>query len=362
MCLATVQRADSNTPPNPKDSIMKSCSPPPLPTSLTVLIAGLVLSASAVKAEEALLGSWAFELPDGAPAWLQIDKVEDDLACWLLWSVGSARPVKTLAYQDDRLTFERKLRWKPYGKDEELRMVNKPITARLVKKQLEVTVTQTVVERNVEETIVLLGQRMPPVPSAPDLSRVKFGEPIQLFNGRDLTGWRLSNPEKKNGWRVVDGVLVNSTPKTDFGGYGKYGNLRTVQEFEDFRLCIEYNVPPNGNSGVYLRGMYEAQVVDRDSRMQGISGPGAVFGRIAPSMNAGKPGGEWNRYELTLVDRHVTVVLNGAKVIDNQPVIGCTGGGLSADDTKPGPIFLQGDHTSVKYRNIVLYPVVRPKQ
>ena len=186
-----------------------------------------------------------------------------------------------------------------------------------------------------------------------------FGEPIRLFNGRDLTGWRLSNPTKKNGWRVENGVLINDTPKTDFSAYGTHGNLRTDREFTDFQLTIDYSVPAGGNSGIYLRGMYEAQVVDRDSRMQGINGPGAIFGRIVPAMNAGKPSGEWNRYELTLVDRHVTVVLNGERVIDNQPIAGCTGGGLSADDTKPGPILLQGDHTSVQYRNIVLRAVVQ---
>lgn len=202
---------------------------------------------------------------------------------------------------------------------------------------------------------------MPPMPPRPDLSKITFGDPIELFNTRDLSGWRLTNPRKKNGWRVEDGVLVNETPKTDFSSYGEYGNLRTDREFEDFRLTIEYNVAAGGNSGVYLRGMYEAQVVDRDSPMQGINGPGAIFGRIEPTENAGRPGGEWNRYELTLVDRHVTVILNGRTVIDNQPIIGCTGGGISADDTKPGPIFLQGDHTSVRYRNIVLRPVVRSR-
>jgi hypothetical protein len=93
--------------------------------------------------------------------------------------------------------------------------------------------------------------------------------------------------------------------------------------------------------------------------MQGIQGPGAVFGRIEPTENAANPPGEWNRYELTLVDRHVTVVLNGKTVIENQPLVGCTGGGISADDTAPGPIFLQGDHTSVKYRNIVIRERVR---
>jgi hypothetical protein len=153
--------------------------------------------------------------------------------------------------------------------------------------------------------------------------------------------------------------LTNESPKVDFSAYGDYGNLRTIRDFEDFRLTIEYNVPSAGNSGIYLRGMYEAQVVDRDSKMQGINGPGAVFGRLAPSKNAGNPGGQWNRYELTLVDRHITVVLNGQQVIQNQPVAGCTGGGISADDTRPGPIFLQGDHTSVQYRNIVLRPAIK---
>jgi hypothetical protein len=115
-------------------------------------------------------------------------------------------------------------------------------------------------------------------------------------------------------------------------------------------------VPPGGNSGIYLRGLYEVQVLDRDSRMQGINGAGSVFGRVEASENAGKPGGEWNTYDITLVDRHVTVVLNGRKVIDNQPVEGPTGGALFADEMRPGPIYLQGDHTSVAYRNIWLEP------
>lgn len=190
------------------------------------------------------------------------------------------------------------------------------------------------------------------------MSQVRFGEPISLFDGETLDGWKLSNPKKQNGWRVEDGLLVNETPKIDFGAYGDYGNLVTEGEFGDFRLTLEYNVPAGGNSGIYLRGAYEAQVVDRDSRMQGISGPGAIFGRIAPARNAARPGGEWNRYVLTLVDQHITVELNGETVIDNVLLEGCTGGGIQADDTALGPLFLQGDHTSVRYRNLVLEPVV----
>ncbi len=85
--------------------------------------------------------------------------------------------------------------------------------------------------------------------------------------------------------------------------------------------------------------------MDRDSPMQGIQGPGAIFGCIEPTHNNANPGGEWNHYRIVLVDRHVTVELNGETVIDNQPLKGCTGGGINADDTNPGPVFLQGGHT-----------------
>ena len=79
---------------------------------------------------------------------------------------------------------------------------------------------------------------------------------------------------------------------------------------------------------------------------------------FAPSKNAGKAGSEWQVYDLTLVDRHMTVILNGEKVIDNQPVHGLPGGAPITDPTQPGPIHLQGDQTSVAYRNIYLAPVI----
>ena len=184
--------------------------------------------------------------------------------------------------------------------------------------------------------------------SAPDLSKVRFGQPISLFNWKDLTGWRPYENDKIMGWSVEDGLLVNTTPKTDFSATGDYANLRTEADFGDFWLHIEFLIEADRNSGVYLRGTYEAQVVDRDSRMQGLQGVGAIFSRIAPSENAGRPPGEWQTYDITLVDRHVTVVLNGVKVIDNKPVQWPTGGAINTDPMAPGPIYLQGDHTAVK--------------
>lgn len=317
-------------------------------------------SVAADRTGDSFLGTWSFHLPDGNPVWLRIAREDHQHIGELLWSVGSARPVKDLEFDQDQITFVRNVRWKPFGDAANEKQIKSPMVARLENEQLTLTVIQ-VGRDGRRETMTLLGSRMPPMPQTPKLSEIEWGEPIELFNGVDLSGWRLSNPNKENGWSVRDGVLQNETPKEDFGAYGEYGNLRTEKTFEDFELSLEYNVPVRGNSGVYLRGAYEAQVVDRDSPMQGISGPGAIFGRIVPSENAARPGGQWNQYRLTLVDRHISVELNDVLVIDNQPIIGCTGGGILSDDTKPGPILLQGDHTSVQYRNMTLRPVIGRK-
>ena len=166
------------------------------------------------------------------------------------------------------------------------------------------------------------------MPPAPDLSQVKFGEPIQLFNGKDLTGWRLTDPNALNGWSVKDGLLVNEVAQEKGKPHKHYGNLRTDQEFEDFNLKLEVRVPKDGNSGVYIRGIYEVQVVDSYGKPLDAHNMGAIYSRIKPTVAAEKPAGEWQTMDITFVDRHVTVILNGQKIIDNQPVLGCTGGAL----------------------------------
>jgi hypothetical protein len=203
------------------------------------------------------------------------------------------------------------------------------------------------------------GKRTPQPPPAPDLSKVQFGEPIQLFNGTDLSGWRLVDPSDVNGWVAKDGLLINDvTPRADQRGRA-FGNLRSDREFEDFRITLETNVPKQGNSGVYLRGIYEVQVADTYGRKPDPHNMGAVYSRLAPSESAERPAGEWQTLDITLVERHVTVILNGKRIVDNQFVRGCTGGALWSDPLRPGPIYLQGDHRSVQYRNIVLRPVVK---
>ena len=309
-----------------------------------------ILFAGIASADE-LMGDWSLTLQSGTPAWMSIRDSDGPPEVKLRLHVGPDGPHKDVKYADGRLTF----------------------TLRQNKKMTDVKTAEVAIKDGKLDGVIVStaqdgtvkrdpfsGKKIPPVPSTPpDLSKVRFGHPISLFNGKDMTGWRPHEKEKINGWSVKDGMLVNTTPKTDFSATGAYANLRTEDVFEDFWLHIEFLVEEQRNSGVYMRGMYEAQVVDRDSRMQGLQGVGAIFGAIAPTKNAGRPGGEWQSYDLTLVDRHVTVVLNGEKVIDNQPVPGPTGGAVFTDPTQPGPIHLQGDHTNVKYRDIYLAPVLK---
>ena len=84
---------------------------------------------------------------------------------------------------------------------------------------------------------------------------------------------------------------------------------------------------------------------------------GAIYSRIVPGATEEKPAGQWQQMDITLLDRHVTVKLNGELIIDNKPLLGCTGGALWSDEFRPGPVYLRGDHTGVQYRNIVLRPI-----
>ncbi len=186
---------------------------------------------------------------------------------------------------------------------------------------------------------------------APDLLRTaapRWGKPIHLFNGKDLTGWRLRNNERGNCWSAANGVMANNVPCVD---------IITEQKFTDFKLHLEFNIVPESNSGVYLRGRHEVQVEDtRPTEYPLPDGIGGVYGFLYPNENAAAGPEKWNTYDITLVGRRVTVVLNGKTVICDQIIPGITGGALDSDEGAPGPILLQGDHTAVEYRNIRLTP------
>jgi len=134
-------------------------------------------------------------------------------------------------------------------------------------------------------------------------------------------------------------------------------DLVTEQTFQDLKLHVEFNVDAKSNSGVYLRGRYEIQILDNpDAKMAADShGCGALYSRVAPKLDATKPAGEWQTYDITFVGRQLQVVLNGKEVL-NTVVEGITGGALDPFEGGPGPLMLQGDHGKVKFRNIVVTP------
>src|SRR5262249_39638465 len=102
----------------------------------------------------------------------------------------------------------------------------------------------------------------------------KWGAPIQLFNGKDLTGWKLRSEKGKGCWSVEDGAMTNSQGCVD---------IITEQKFQDFKLSLELKLADpqaNGghpsNSGVYLRGRHEAQILDDFGKPPEITGMGSI--------------------------------------------------------------------------------------
>jgi hypothetical protein len=327
---------------------------------ICVLWAGPNPTVRASEADNPYLGSWQLTLPDGSAGWLGVQQADGKLSASMMWSAGSVEPLMSARINEGHLEVTRG------------RTVDRMVAGRTNRMTLVETISGTVQGDTMQLTSVrqaddnrtirkveFSGKRTPPMPPAPDLSKVKYGQEIKLFNGKDLDGWRLTNPMAVNGWIAKDGLLVNDAKQEEGKPHKNYGNLRTDREFEDFNLKLEVRLPEHGNSGVYIRGIYEVQVADSFGQEANTHGMGAIYSRIKPTVNACKPHGEWQTMDITFVDRHATVILNGKKVVDNQPVEGCTGGALWSDVTRPGPIYLQGDHTGSEYRNIVIRPVVK---
>jgi len=321
--------------------------------SIRTLSVAAVFSLGAVlnAADNPFIGRWALTIPGGGAGWLGVESKDGALSSSVLWGGGSVVPTTSTKVDGDTLIVTREQKNKE-GKV----ATTETITAKAEGEVLKLTTAKKNAEgKEVGKAAEFTGKRIADVPAAPDLTKVKFGEPFQLMNGKDLTGWRLLN-EADNGWSVVDGVLQNRVVKAKDK---HFGNLRTDAEFEDFNLKTEVRTQEGSNSGIYLRGIYEVQVMESFGKPLDSHHMGALYSRITPSVNAEKPIGEWQTLDITLVDRHLTVILNGKTIIDNQPVLGCTGGAMTSDEFKPGPIYLQGDHTNVDYRNMVLTPVVK---
>jgi hypothetical protein len=305
------------------------------------------------------IGRWALHFDEGV-GWLEVRQEKDYLDADMLWRWGSVMPVGNVYVQDGKLIVTGTSNAAFELGDGKIRthMVTSILVLEGKGDQLVGKMTEPNKNGIGAEVYYVHAHKVAPMPAKPDLSKVKYGQKIQLL-GNDLTGWRLMESGAVNGWKVEKGILINDPVQKPGQPHINYGNLRTDATFEDFNLKLSVNVPEGSNSGVYLRGIYEVQVMDSYGKPLDNHNMGALYSRITPSEPAEKKAGSWQDMDITLCDRHLTVILNGKKIIDNQPVAGVTGGAMTSDEFVPGPIYLQGDHGKVSYKDIVLTPILK---
>lgn len=201
-----------------------------------------------------------------------------------------------------------------------------------------------------ERMLNLSGGRPPTWPASNANGNHTFGTPVVLFDGKSLEAFGVQSPDRPMNWSIEEGLMTNGE---------KANNLVSREKFKDFKLSAEYKVGPSTNSGIYLRGRYELQVLDDYGKPPFDRGHMAIYGWKAPPVNSSKPVGEWQTVEATVVGNRVTVIHNGQKIHDNAVLEAITGGALDIDEAAPGPIMIQGDHSKVWFRKIVVTPITR---
>ena len=312
--------------------------------TLGILLACATAYLSAEKAEtslhaaesaQAFLGRWDLTLhgPDREyPSWIDLREDGGQLKAEFVGRWGNARQLPRAELSNGRLTFVS-------PKAEEDLPVDMVFEGALTGKTLSGKVNGPN-----GATWEWTGER---APSLERKTAPKWGAAIVLFNGKDLTGWKVGG-KGNSGWQVENGILI--TP-------GEGPELINDSKFEDFKLHVEFNCGPISNSGVYLRGRYEVQI-ETDSADEGpLHHTGSVYGFIAPSPELPRKSGQWQTYDITLIGRRVTVVQNGQTVIDSKEIPGITGGALDSHEALPGPIYLQGGEAGhVAFRNITVTP------
>jgi hypothetical protein len=331
------------------------------------LIGSLILLLSipnitkAIDSAKPFLGRWALFLPGGA-GWLDVKQIDNYLDASLLWFGGSVEPVSSVYIDGETLVVTKTRNFvrttDAAGAPGRTHLVSTEFRFSLYGDMLAGEMISPEKDGS-SSKMRFTGKKIPDVPAAPDLSKIVYGKTVKLLNGKDLTGWKLLEEKKVNGWSVVNGELINDPVQKEGQPHVSYGNICTIDKFEDFNLKLQVNVPAGSNSGIYLRGIYEIQVLDSYGKGLDPHNMGALYSRITPSESAEKPAGTWQDLDITLCDRHVTVILNGKTIINNQPVLGCTGGAITPDEFIPGPLYLQGDHGKVSYRNIEIRPILK---
>jgi hypothetical protein len=292
-----------------------------------LILVALSLPAFANKADNGFIGRWDFDVATGSGVganWLSVEpKGPNDYEIWFQPTGGHVYQVKDYKLEGDHLVLH-------LGANNswDLTAANGRLTG---------------TETHGAKTKELNGVR---APALNHKAPAAWTTPEALFNGKNLDGWEPIGDPANSHWVVKDGILVNE----------KHGdNLKTTRTFDDFKLHFEVNCPEGANSGFYLRGRYEVQLEYEAENEPPERGMGSVYGRLAPSSMLPKKPGQWETFDVTLVGRTVTIVRDGTTIIDGKEIAGITGGALNADEGKPGPFYIQGDHTGgLQFRNITV--------
>lgn len=192
---------------------------------------------------------------------------------------------------------------------------------------------------------------------------------LVLFDGKNLEDWVYRKDGKSSAkWKLLPGGVMQV----------EGGDIHTIQRFSDrFRLHVEFRVPyypgkrgqQRGNSGVYVQGRYEVQVLDSYGVTPGKNDCGAIYGVAIPKVNACKAPTVWQSYDIEftapkfeakkkIAPAYMTVIHNGVKVHDHVAIhTDNTTAGMGGDPSTPGPIMLQDHGDPVQYRNIWLLPL-----
>jgi len=204
------------------------------------------------------------------------------------------------------------------------------------------------------------------------------------FNGKDLKGWSYKKKGKLvSKWVTGTPKLAPGNPKALVAdgtggamvnvvtGHGQSIDIYSDQKWGSSRIELEVLVAKGANSGIYVMGEYEVQVLDSYGKEKlGGGDMGAIYGAQPPRTNACKKPGEWQKYEIdflapkfdaagkkTANAKFLVVKLNGKVLHENVEMKGPTPSGVTGREAATGPIMFQGDHGPVAYRNISITPL-----
>ena len=203
---------------------------------------------------------------------------------------------------------------------------------------------------------------------------------IRPFNGKDLTGWKTVGGAPEETLKVGTAKLNPQNAKeliVEAGGSDLVNSqahardFYTEQKFGSATIEVEFMVPEGSNSGIYVMGEYEIQILDSFGRETVSAGDlGGLYGAQAPSTNAAKAPGEWQKFVITFRAPQFDaagnktanavfqrIVLNDKVIHENVEMKSQTPGGVTGKEQATGPLMFQGNHGAVAFRNICITPL-----